>query len=209
MIRLTYFALFLFSCFQLHLVSCIQIFAAPWTAACQASLSITISWNLLKLMSIELVMPSNHLIFCCPLLLLPSIFPSISVFSFFFFKHIFILFFNLQYCIGFAIYQHNNESVLHIRWPNYWSSASASVLPMNIQDWFPLRLTDLISLQSKGLLAVQGISLQSKGLSRAFSKTTVKNINSLVFSFLYSITHIHTWLLEKPQLWLDGPLLAK
>ena len=67
----------------------------PWTAARQASLSITNSWSLLKLMSIESVMPSNHLILCCPLLLLPSIFPSIRVFS--------------------------NESVLHIRWPKYWS----------------------------------------------------------------------------------------
>ena len=67
----------------------------PWTAACQASLSITNSWSLLKLKSIELVMPSNHLILCRPLLLLPSIFPSIRVFS--------------------------NELVLHIRWPKYWS----------------------------------------------------------------------------------------
>ena len=70
-------------------------FATPWTAACQASLSITNSWRLPKLMSIELVMPSNHLILCRPLLLLPSIFPSISVFS--------------------------NESALYIRWPKYWS----------------------------------------------------------------------------------------
>ena len=68
-------------------------FVTPWTAACQASLSITNFWSLLKLMSIESVMPSNHLILCCPLLL-PSIFPSIRVFS--------------------------NESVLHIRWPKYW-----------------------------------------------------------------------------------------
>ena len=67
----------------------------PWIAACQVSLSITNSWSLLKLMSIELMMPSNHLILCHPLLLLPSIFPSIRVFS--------------------------DESVLHIRWPNYWS----------------------------------------------------------------------------------------
>ena len=67
----------------------------PWTAACPASLSITNSWSLLKLMSIESVMPSNHLILCYPLLLLPSIFPSIRVFS--------------------------NVSVLHIRWPKYWS----------------------------------------------------------------------------------------
>jgi len=67
----------------------------PWTAACQASLSITSSQSLLKFMSIESMMPSNHLILCCPLLLLPSIFPSFRVFS--------------------------NESVLHIRWPKYWS----------------------------------------------------------------------------------------
>ena len=69
--------------------------ATPWTAVCQASLSITNSQSLLKLKSIKLVMPSNHLILCCPLFLLPSIFPSIRVFS--------------------------NESVLHMRWPNYWS----------------------------------------------------------------------------------------
>ena len=73
-------------------------------AACQASLSITNSWSLLKLMSIELVMPSNHLILCCPLLLLPSIFPSIRVFS--------------------------NESALHIRWPKYWSF-SFNISPFN------------------------------------------------------------------------------
>ena len=67
----------------------------PWTVACQASLSITNSWSLLRLISIDLVMPSNHLILCCPLLLLPSVFPRIRVFS--------------------------NESVLRIRWPKYWS----------------------------------------------------------------------------------------
>ena len=76
----------------------------PWTAACQAPLSITNSWSLFKLMSIESVMPSNHLILCHPLLLPPSIFPSIRVFS--------------------------NESVLHIRWPNYWSF-SFSISPSN------------------------------------------------------------------------------
>ena len=76
-------------------LSCVQLFETPWTAACQASLFITNSWNLLKLMSIELVMPSNHLILCCPLLLLPSISPSIRVLS--------------------------SESVLRIRWPKYWS----------------------------------------------------------------------------------------
>ena len=76
----------------------------PWTAACQASLSVPISQSLLKLMSIELMMPSNHLIFCRPLLLLPSIFPSITVFS--------------------------NELALHIRWPKYWSF-NFSISPCN------------------------------------------------------------------------------
>ena len=76
-------------------LSCVQLFATPWTAVCQASLSITNSQSLLKLMSIESVMPSNHRILCCPFLLLPSIFPSIKVFS--------------------------NESVFRIRWPKYWS----------------------------------------------------------------------------------------
>ena len=107
----------------------------PQTAACQAFLSNTNSRYLLKFMSIELVMPPNHLIVCCPLLLPPSIFPSIRVFS--------------------------SESVLPIRWPKYWSFSLASVLPMNIQDWFPLGWT-------------AWISLQSKGLSRVFSNTTVQ-----------------------------------
>ena len=109
-----------YSCFMMLLVSAIQqsesaissvqslshvrIFETPWTAARQAFLSITNSRNLLKLMSIKSVMPSNHLILCCPLLLPPSIFPSISVFS--------------------------NESVLHIRWPKYWSF-SFSISPSN------------------------------------------------------------------------------
>ena len=88
-------------------LSHVQLFATPWTAACQASLSIANSQSLLKLMSIESVMPSSHLILCHPLLLLPSIFPSIRVFS--------------------------SEFALHIRWPKYWE-ASASVLPVNIQD---------------------------------------------------------------------------
>ena len=93
--------------------------ATPWTAARQASLSITNSWSLPKLMSIELVMPSNRLILCCPLLLLPSIFPSIRVFS--------------------------NESFLHIRWPKYWSfsfsispSSEYSGLISFRMDWLDL-----------------------------------------------------------------------
>ena len=91
-------------------------------------LSSTISQNSLKFMSTELVMPSNHLILCYPLLPLPSVFPSITVFS--------------------------NESALHIKWPYSRALASASVLPMNVQDLFPLGLTDLISLLSKGLSRV-------------------------------------------------------
>ena len=109
-----------------QLLSPVRLFVTPWTVACQASLSFTISQSLLKLMPIEPVISSNHLFLCCPLLLLPSIFPSIRVFS--------------------------NESVLHIRWPKHWTSASATVLPVNIQGWFPLGLTGLIYLQSKSLL---------------------------------------------------------
>ena len=108
--------------------------ATPWTSALQASLSVTIPWSLLKLMSIESVMPYNHLILSCRLLLLPSIFPSIRVF--------------------------NNELALSITWSSVQVSSSASVLPVNVQGWFPLGLTGLISLQAKGL-------------SRVFCNTTV------------------------------------
>ena len=132
----------------------VQHFVTLWTAARQASLTITNSWSLLKLTSIESVMPSNHLILCRPLL--PSVFLSIRVFS--------------------------NESVLDIRWPKYWASASASVFPMNIQDWFPLGLTGLISLQSKGL-------------SRIFSSTTVQKHQFFSTQFyLWANSRIHTQL---------------
>ena len=108
---------------SVQLLCCVQLFATPWTAAPQASLS-TNSWSPLKLMSIESVMPSNHLILCCPLLLPPSIFPSIRIFS--------------------------NESVLHIRWPKYWSFS------FNIS--FSNEHSGLISLRMDwlDLLAVQG-----------------------------------------------------
>ena len=121
---------------SVQLLSGVRLFATPWTAARQASLSITNFRSLLKLMSIESVMPSNHLVLCHPLLLLPSIFPSIRVFS--------------------------NGSVLCIRWPKYWSF-SFSVSPSNEYSGliFPLGLTGWISLQSKGL-------------SRVFSNTTVQ-----------------------------------
>ena len=114
-------------------LSRVRLFATPWITAHQASLSLTNSQSSLKPMSIESVMPSNHLILYSPLLLLPSIFPSIRVFS--------------------------NESALRIRWPKYWSF-SFIISPMNTQDWFPLGWTGWISLQSKGL-------------SRIFSNTTL------------------------------------
>ena len=89
---------------SVQLLNCVPLFATPWTAARQASLSITSSWSLPKLMSIKSVMPSNHLILCHPLLFPPSIFPSIRVFS--------------------------NESTLRIRWPKYWSF-SFNINPSN------------------------------------------------------------------------------
>ena len=104
-------------------LSHVWLFVTPWTAVQQASLSITNSWSSLKLMSINSVMPSNHLILCHPLPLPPSIFPSIRVFS--------------------------KESVLQIRGASIGVSASTSVFPVNIQDWFLLGLTNWISLQSK------------------------------------------------------------
>ena len=122
--------------------SCPTLFD-PMNHSIQVSLSITSSWSLLKLMSFESVMPSNHLILCRPLLLLPSIFPSNRLFS--------------------------NESVFASVGQNIGASASASVLPMNIQDWSPSEWTGWISLQSKGL-------------SRVFNTTQFKSINSLALS---------------------------
>ena len=102
-------------------LSRVQLFATPRTAARQASLSFTASGSLLKFMSIESVMPSNHLILCCPLLFLPSVFPNIRVFS--------------------------NEWLFASSGPSIGSSASASIFPLNNQGWLPLGLADLISLQ--------------------------------------------------------------
>ena len=116
-------------------LSHVRLFATPWTASCQAFLSITNTQSLLKLMSIESVMSSNHFILCRPLFLLPSIFPSIRIFS------------KSQF------FTSGGQSI--------GASASASVLPVNIQDRFPLGWTDWISPQSKGL-------------STAFSNTTVQ-----------------------------------
>ena len=118
--------------------------ANPWTAAQQASLSITNTQSLPQIMSIKSEVPSNHLILCRPLLLLPSVYPSIRVFS--------------------------NESVFCIRWPKYWSF-SFSISPSNEYSgqWFPLGLTGLISLQPKGLSRVfSNITVQKHHSSHQF-----------------------------------------
>ena len=114
-------------CYCLAL-SCVQLFATPWTAAHQASLSFTTSRSLLKLMSIESRMPSNHLILCHPLLLLPSILPSIRAFQMS------------------QLFTSGGQTV--------GVSASASVLPKKTQDWSPSEWTGWISLHSKGLSRV-------------------------------------------------------
>ena len=126
--------------------------------------------SLLRLISIELMMPSNHFNLCCPLIFLPSIFPSIRVFS-----NEFQLFASTDQTIG----------------------ASASILAMNIQRWSLLGLTGLISLLSKGL-------------SRVFSNNTVQKYQFIGAQLsLWFNSHIHTWPLVKPYLWLYGPLSAK
>ena len=141
-------------------LSHVRLFETPWITTRQASLSITNSQSSLKLMSIESVMPSSHLIFCCPLLLLPPIPPRIRVFS--------------------------NESTLCMRWPKY-RSFSFSISPSkDTQDWSPLGWTGWTSLQSKGL-------------SRVFSNTTVQKHQFFCTQFYsQSNYHIHKWQLEKP-----------
>ena len=143
--------MFIYLLFVVQLFSCVQLSATPWTAAHRASLSFTTSWSLLKLMSVESIMPSSVVSFSCP-----------------------------QSCPASGSF------------PKCWDTssgqsigASASVLPMNIQGWFPLGLTDLISLQSKGL-------------SRVFSSPTVQRHQFFVAKpSLWSSSHIHIWLLEK------------
>ena len=140
-----------------QLLSRVQVFVTPWTAACQASLSFSVSQSFLKLMSIELVMPSTisssaaHFSFCLPSLLASGSFPVSQLFT---------------------------SGAQNI-------GASASVLAVNIQGWFPLGLTGWLSLQSKGLL-------------RVFSSTTVQKHQFGAQPSLWSSSHIHTWLLEKP-----------
>ena len=122
-------------------LSCVQLSVTPWTAACQASLSITNSQSSLKLMSIELVMPSNHLILCCPLLLLPSIFSSIRVFS--------------------------KKSVFPIRWPEYWSF---SISPSNEYSGlisFRMDWLDLLAVQGTLRSLVQHYSSKAPVLQRS------------------------------------------
>ena len=178
----------------------VQLFVTPWTAACQASLSITNSWSLPKLRSIESVMPSNHLILCLPFLFLPSIFPSIRVFS--------------------------NESILHIRWPKYWSfgfsispSNEYSVLISFRMDWF-----DLLAVQGtlKSLLqhhSLKASILQYSALfivqlshpymttrkTRALTRWTfVSKVMSLLFNMLSSFSSKdHGWS-HHPQ-WFWSP----
>ena len=136
----------------------VRLFVPLWTAAHQASLSTTNSWSLLKLMSIESVMPSNRLILAVPFCSCLQSFPGSG---------------------SFPVSQFFASS-------GQGTGASVSVLPKNIQDWFPLGLTGLNSLQSKGL-------------SRVFSNTTVQNHQFFDSQLsLWSNSHIHTWLLEKP-----------
>ena len=141
--------------FVVKLLSTAWLFVTPWTAAHQASLSFTISWSFLKLMSMETMMPSNHLILCCPLLLLPSIFPSIRVFS--------------------------NESVLCIKWTEYWSF-SFSISPSN-------EYSGLISfwIDWLDLLAVQG-TLKSL-LQQHSSKASI-----LRHSTFFMVQHSHLYM---------------
>ena len=153
-------------------LSCVQLFVTPWTAARQASLSITNSQSLLKLMSIKSVMPSNHLILCCPFLLLPSILPSIRVFSI--------------------------ESVLRIRWPMYWSF-SFSISPSNKYSGlisFRIHCFDLLAFQGtlKSLLQHHSSKASILRLSHPYMTTEktiaftrrifVGKVMSLLFSML-------------------------
>ena len=147
-------------------LSRVWFFATPWITARQASLSITNSWSSLKLMSIESVMPSSHLIFCRPLLLLPPIPPSIWVFSndsaLRIVLELHCIVFTVLYCIVFTVlYCIVFTSLYSLYWQSIGASVLASFLPKNTQDWSPLGWTDWISLQSKGL-------------SRVLSNTTVQ-----------------------------------
>ena len=145
---------------SVQLLSRVWLFVTPWIAARQASLSITNSQSLFKLMSIESVMPSNHLILCCPFSSCPQSLPASGSFPMS------------------QLFKSDGQSI--------GVSASASILPMNTQDWSPLGWTGWISLQSKGL-------------SRAFSNTTVQKHQFFGAQLSsQSNSHIRTWPLEKP-----------
>ena len=183
--------------------SCVWLFATPWTTAHQASLSIANSWNLLKHMSIESVMPSNHLILCRPLLLLPSIFPSIRVFS--------------------------NESILCIRWPKYWSF-SFSISPSNEyselisfrMDWLDLlavqgTLKSLLQHHSSKASILQRSAFFTVQLSHPYTttgktialtrQTFVGKVMSLPFNMLSMLVRSKSWSTggSKTICWAWGP----
>ena len=179
--------------YVVQLLHCVQPFVTPWTTAHQASLSFTISWNLFRLMSIESVMPSNHFILCRPLLLLPSIFPSIRVFS----NESFLASGgNPLQCsclenprdrgAWWAVVSGVAQSWTRLKLlssssrQSIGASASTSVLQMNIQGWFPLGWTSWIPLQSKGL-------------SRVFSSTTVwKHLFFGVYIYIKPFSEVGT-----------------
>ena len=153
---------------QFSWVSRVWLFATPWTAACQASLSFTIFQSLLNFMFTESVMPSNHLSSVVPFSFCLQSFPASGSF------------------LMSWLFASGGQS-----------SSSITILLINIQDWFPLGWTGWISLQSKGP-------------SRVFSNTTAQKHHFFsIQPSLWFNSHLHTRLLEKPQLWLHGPLSAK
>ena len=161
-------------------LSCVRLFADPWTAVNQASLSIMNAWSLLKLMSIESVIPSNHLILCCPLLLPPSIFPSIRVFS--------------------------NESFICIRWPKYWSVSFSTSTSNEYSGLISFRIAclDLLTVQGTLKSLLQHHSSKSSILwHSAFS------IAQLSHPYMTTGKNKQTNKQKKTQLWQDRPLLAK
>ena len=173
-------------------LSRVWLFATPWTTAHQASLSITNSWNLPKLISIELVMPSSHLILCCPLFLLPAGFPSIRSFS--------------------------NELALLIRWPKYWSfsislsNAYSGLISFRI-DWFDLlivqgTLRSLLQHHSLKTSVIQCSAFFMVQLLHPYL-TTGKTIALSRWTFVGKVMSLVFNMLSRLQLWLYGPLLAK
>ena len=187
---------------SVQLLRCVQLFATPWTVAHQASLSVTNSRSPLKLMTIELVMPSNHLILCPPLLLLPSVFPSIRIFS--------------------------KESVLRIRWPKYWSF-SFSISPSNEysglisfrMDWLDIlavqgTLKSLLQQHSSKVSILQCSAFFIVQLSHPYMttgktialtrQTFVGKVMSLLFNMLSRL--VITFLVRSKGLlisWLQSP----